>query len=322
MYGRCYSRGKCTDQTDWLLRPSVFMDCIHKYVVSYTVLLVISCNDLRSTISYSTHVPPLRLLTLVFKIYFTIIHIIVRVSNMHLFTSLLVIIALASPHLTTAKIVVIKSTGEAPFFDPTNTTADVGDVLEFHFSAHNRSVVRGDYDRPCEPTATGGFYSGFFVQDDSTTENVSPNEPVRCRFIQLGALTTDIYPSLHHVQSTVFRVTVNDTDPIVYYCSQNAPEFGNHCKDHGMAGVINEPDVSKLQGYRDAAALVDTSVTPDSDPFGGVFAENPDAAAVTGTASASSPASTSTSAAAWGRDHMQIQSVWLMSLMMALFMAL
>lgn len=89
--------------------------------------------------------------------------------------------ALASPLL--AKIIVIKSTGEAPFFDPTNTTADVGDVLEFHFKAHNRSIVRGDYDRPCEPAATNGFYSGFFVQDDATTENVSPNDsPIATAF--------------------------------------------------------------------------------------------------------------------------------------------
>lgn len=96
---------------------------------------------------------------------------------MHFITPLLVIVALASSSLTTAKIVVIKSTGEAPFFDPTNTTADVGDVLEFHFSAHNRSIVRGDYDKPCEPAATNGFYSGFFVQDDATTENVSSKGP-------------------------------------------------------------------------------------------------------------------------------------------------
>lgn len=100
---------------------------------------------------------------------------------MHLLTPLLVIIALASPYLTAAKIVVIKSTSEAPFFDPTNTTADVGDILEFHFKAHNRSIVRGDYNRPCEPAATNGFYSGFFVQDDSTTENVSPEGPAHCR---------------------------------------------------------------------------------------------------------------------------------------------
>lgn len=104
---------------------------------------------------------------------------------------------------------------------------------------------------------------------------------------------------------------MNDTDPIVYYCSQNGADFGNHCKDHGMAGVINEPDVSRLQEYKDAAASVTTSVTPDSAPFGGVFAENPNTAAVSGTASGSSPSSTSTtSAASGGLNRMNSQSCW------------
>lgn len=130
---------------------------------------------------------------------------------------------------------------------------------------------------------------------------------------------TDMQSSFAKLQSTVFRVTVNDTEPIVYYCSQNGPDFGNHCKDHGMAGVVNEPDVSKLQEYRDAAALVDTSVTPDSAPFGGVFAENPDSAAVSGTASGSSPSSTSTtSAAAGGLKTMSSQSGWIILVAMAL----
>lgn len=93
---------------------------------------------------------------------------------MHIITPLSIIMALASPSLTTAKTVVIRSTAESPFFDPTNTTADVGDILEFHFKAHNRSIVRGDYDRPCQPAATGGFYSGFFVEENNA-ENVSPN---------------------------------------------------------------------------------------------------------------------------------------------------
>lgn len=92
---------------------------------------------------------------------------------MQFVSCLLVLMAVASPSLTTAKTVVIRSTADAPFFDPTNTTADVGDILEFHFKAHNRSIVMGDYDRPCEPAATGGFYSGFFVEDDSNIENVS-----------------------------------------------------------------------------------------------------------------------------------------------------
>lgn len=114
---------------------------------------------------------------------------------MHLLTPLFVIMALASPSLTTAKVVVIRSTAEAPFFDPTNTTANVGDILEFHFMAHNRSVVRGDYERPCEPTAAGGFYSGFFVQDDSTTENVSLDRPPALARLLCRTLLTDIHPS-------------------------------------------------------------------------------------------------------------------------------
>ena len=124
-------------------------------------------------------------------------------------------------------------------------------------------------------------------------------------------------------QSTVFRVTVNDTKPIVYYCSQNGADFGNHCKDHGMAGVINEPDVSRLQEYRDAAASVNTSVTPDSAPFGGVFAENPDTAAVSGTASGSSPSSTSTTSAAVGAlNHMNSQSCWALIVALAMLFAM
>ncbi|KAK7743458.1 hypothetical protein SLS53_003992 [Cytospora paraplurivora] len=176
-----------------------------------------------------------------------------------------------------AKTVIIRSTADAPFFDPTNTTADVGDILEFHFKAHNRSVVQGDYERPCQPASTGGFYSGFFVEADETKEN-----------------------------STVFRVTVNDTNPIVYYCSQNGPDFGNHCKEHGMAGVVNEPDLTRLQTYRDAAALVNTSVSPASGPFGGVFAANPDVAAVSGTSTGSSPTSTPTSGVIAGLARIKI----------------
>lgn len=109
----------------------------------------------------------------------------------------------------------------------------------------------------------------------------------------------------------------------MYYCSQNAPEFGNHCKDHGMAGVINEPDISRLQEYRDAAASVDTSVTPDSEPFGGVFAENPDTAAVSGTASGSSPSSTSTtSAAVGGLEYINSRSSWILLVAMVMLFAM
>lgn len=36
-YKRCYSRTTCTDQTNWLLRPFVFMDYTHGLVVSCAV---------------------------------------------------------------------------------------------------------------------------------------------------------------------------------------------------------------------------------------------------------------------------------------------
>lgn len=78
-----------------------------------------------------------------------------------------------------------------------------------------------------------------------------------------------------------------------------------------MAGVVNEPDLDRLQEYRDAAASVNTSVTPDSEPFGGVFAVNPDAAATSATASGSAPASTSTSAAGGGWGHLSGHAWWL-----------
>lgn len=58
-----------------------------------------------------------------------------------------------------------------------------------------------------------------------------------------------------------------------------------------MAGMVNQPDLTKLQSYRDAAAGVNASISPSSSPFGGVFVANPDTDAVNGT---------STSAAAGG----------------------
>lgn len=57
-YERCYSREPCTDQTDWLLRPSVFMDYIHGHVVSYAVIMLLS-NHKRPFSSYSAHLAAL-----------------------------------------------------------------------------------------------------------------------------------------------------------------------------------------------------------------------------------------------------------------------
>lgn len=51
-------------------------------------------------------------------------------------------------------------------FDPDSTTADKGDMLEFHFQGSKNSVVAGDYQYPCSPVQIGtGFFSGLVDGD-------------------------------------------------------------------------------------------------------------------------------------------------------------
>lgn len=88
-------------------------------------------------------------------------------------------------------------------FDPSTVTAAAGDTVAFHFYPRDHSVVQSTFDSPCKPMS-GGFYSGYI-------------------------------PSTSGEAKSVFVVTVNNTDPIWFYCSQ-----GSHCQD-GMVGVINPP---------------------------------------------------------------------------------
>ncbi|KAE9373045.1 hypothetical protein N431DRAFT_503818 [Stipitochalara longipes BDJ] len=94
-------------------------------------------------------------------------------------------------------------------FLPRETYANVGDVIEFQFYPLNHSVVRASYgNEPCVPyeyTTPGqlGFYSGF----------VPVAQPLK--------------------NPPSFQVTVNDTAPIFFYCSQTDACF------QGMIGVIN-----------------------------------------------------------------------------------
>jgi len=47
-------------------------------------------------------------------------------------------------------------------FTPNEVKAAIGDVVEFQFPAGgNHSVVEGDFNNPCHPAATGGFFSGY-----------------------------------------------------------------------------------------------------------------------------------------------------------------
>ncbi|KAK3358548.1 hypothetical protein B0T24DRAFT_489805, partial [Lasiosphaeria ovina] len=117
-------------------------------------------------------------------------------------------------------------------FDPELVSAAVGDILEFHFFPINHSVVMGDFNSPCVPVKTGGFFSGFLY----VASGESPD---------------------------IFRVTVNNTDPMVYYCSQNLHQ---HCTN-GMVGVVNT-DNATLQMYKAGARGIETAVSP-AQVFGG-----------------------------------------------------
>ncbi|ORY56604.1 Cupredoxin [Pseudomassariella vexata] len=113
--------------------------------------------------------------------------------------------------------------GPGLVFKPEDITAKKGDILEFHFLPINHSVAQGDFNNPCQMPTSGGFFSGYIATKDTE----SP---------------------------TVFRVTVNDTEPIWFYCTQN---FHSHCQG-GMVGVVNAPSGTSgnntLAAYKSAAA--------------------------------------------------------------------
>jgi plastocyanin len=89
-------------------------------------------------------------------------------------------------------------------FNPNTVTADVGDLVTFHFYPKNHSVVQGSLEEPCAPLASGSFFSGY--------------------------VPTAVGPS-----NTTFTIPIKDKNPVWFYCSQ-----AKHCI-FGMAGVINPP---------------------------------------------------------------------------------
>ncbi|KAL1648112.1 hypothetical protein SLS58_002439 [Diplodia intermedia] len=143
-------------------------------------------------------------------------------------------------------------------FEPNSTTAAKGDTLTFKFWPMAHSVVQGAFDSPCTPSDTG--FNSDFVRTSSGAAN------------------------------STFVVTVNNTDPIWYYCSQ-----GKHCQS-GMVGVINPAENSKsktLAAYASAAADVDEAKTP-AEIRGGVFESSSSSSSGSSTSSSGSSSSSST----------------------------
>jgi len=106
-------------------------------------------------------------------------------------------------------------------FDPDNIVAEVGEVVEFHFTPRNHSVVESSFGNPCQPKDAASFFSGFF-------------------------------PVAEGQSGEVFQVVVKDKNPVWFYCAQNT---GAHCQS-GMTGVINQRFDSQftLARHRELAA--------------------------------------------------------------------
>lgn len=127
-------------------------------------------------------------------------------------------------------------------FDPDNIVAEIGEVVEFHFTPRNHSVVESSFGNPCQPKDATSFFSGFFP----VAEGQSPE---------------------------VFQIVVKDKNPIWFYCAQNT---GNHCQA-GMTGVVNQRFDSQftLARHRELAAAVKVPSGVQNGIQGGARIPNP-----------------------------------------------
>ncbi len=140
-------------------------------------------------------------------------------------------------------------------FSPDSVTAAKGDIVEFHFVGGYHDAVKGDFDKPCTPVA-GGFAS--------TTEAGSATNVGCSQIMQPCCWSCQRYLSHANTcnQKNIFRVTINDTQPIYYYCS-----VGAHCPN-GMVAAIN-PAVDKTVAAFKAAAKGKAATRPVGAPYGG-----------------------------------------------------
>ncbi|POR37859.1 Uncharacterized protein TPAR_01950 [Tolypocladium paradoxum] len=158
------------------------------------------------------------------------------------FTSLVVgaLLSVAQGGVAQATVVHVVRVGKNPMnnqtdlkFYPEKITAKPGEVVQFQFLTGNHTVTQSTFDKPCvrissTNSSAAGVFSSFLAVADSAP---------------LG-------------QIPVFDVTVNDTNPLWFFCGQ-----GPHCQ-RGMAMVINENTSANssrsLENYKNLAkAAVD-----------------------------------------------------------------
>lgn len=107
-------------------------------------------------------------------------------------------------------------------FTPNTTSTSPGSTLTIHFHSRAPNVAQSLFSTPCNPSPEG-FYSGFVVPSSSDTQ--SP---------------------------TTFIVTVNDANPIWFYCTGGSEYM--HCQ-LGMVGVVNPRYVSPASLLSDYDSL-------------------------------------------------------------------
>ncbi|KAJ5171174.1 Cupredoxin [Penicillium coprophilum] len=108
-------------------------------------------------------------------------------------------------------------------FDPASITANVGDIVVFEFYPTNHSVVKADYDAPCQPADGEIFYSGAFADFN----------------LQDGQMVGP---------APTWSLRVNSTEPTFYYCTAI-----DSCIKNGMVGVINPNKTQTWQSQYDKA---------------------------------------------------------------------
>ncbi|KAK0655025.1 Cupredoxin [Cercophora newfieldiana] len=143
---------------------------------------------------------------------------------------LLHLLALAG--LTTAATIRIDVGKSGLTFTPDSVTAAINDTVEFYFVGGTHDAVTNDFGSPCTPSATGERFSSGVQTGSASNKNV-------------------------------FKVLVNSTAPMYYYCS-----VGAHCAN-GMVAAIN-PAADKTVAALKTAARGKTAGKP-SGVYGGTY---------------------------------------------------
>ncbi|KAF5005948.1 hypothetical protein FDECE_7646 [Fusarium decemcellulare] len=120
-------------------------------------------------------------------------------------------------------------------FTPSEVKAEVGDIIEWRFYPSGHWVIRGDFENPCIPY-----------------EYVDLNRKGFSSGAQKVQAITDDAPR--------FRVEVNDTKPIWFYCG--AP---GSCVKYHMMGVVNPAKNETLDEWLEKAKDVDYQLRPGDE---------------------------------------------------------